>query len=348
MLICKKCFLEYNEENKVCSECGGPLSPKPIISSFTQEVLQEEEEKPKEKFICPQCKIIYEKTTVCIRCGEEVVSLSSFRQEKERPVEEEVEEQSESHTVEISQSTKEVIQTPLSPKIEKRGFEILTSLSEGAEQKGNAKTVHRVTHSQRPKKDYKRLSFYLGELVIMIIAGGYLLWSLYMHLFPKEVSSKTKNPQNSSVQELSSSFSPPSFPSPSTSPSSSMTSIPIITSLEETETVKKVRELLEKIRQANLHQDIELFLSCYSKDFKDREGKKRATLESWKKFNYIELSYHLKKFSLSSETAKAKVVWFIKYCPKSGGPPRENKTILEVVFQKEEEDWKIREVISES
>lgn len=347
MLICKKCFLEYNEENNFCSECGGPLSPKQIISSAKKELSQEEEERPKEKFICPQCKIIYEMTTTCIRCGREVVPLSCFHEEKEKATVEEVEEQFESQTIEIFRSTNELIETPLSPKTDKSGLENSTSPSEGSEKKGHAKTMNRVVVSRRPKRDYRRLSFYLGELVIMIIAGGYLLWSLYIHLFSKEVSSKTKNAKEPTVQELSSSSSsPPSFPS--SSPSSSMSSLPITTALEETETIRKIRELLENIRKANLHQDIELFLSCYSKDFKDREGKKRATLESWKKFNYIELSYHLKKFSLSSETARAIVVWFIKYCPKSGGPSQENKTTLEVLFQKEEEEWKIREIIFES
>ncbi len=343
MLICKKCFLEYNEENKFCSECGGPLSPKQIISSGKQEPSQEEEEKSKEKFICPQCKIIYERTTACIRCGEEVVPLSCFHREKERVIEEEVEERPESQTVEISQPDKEVMEPPSSPKIDKSTFEISTPPSERSEKKGYARTIYGGVLYRRPKRDYKRLGFYLGELVIMIIAGGYLLWSFSVHLFSKEVSSKTKNSLGPSVQELSSSI------SPSPSPSSSMTPLPIITSLEETETVKKIRELLENIRQANLHQDMELFLSCFSKEFKDREGKKRATLESWKKFNYIELSYHLKKFSLSSsETARAKVVWSLKYCPKSGGSPQENRTVLEVLFQKEEEGWKIKEVIPES
>jgi rRNA maturation endonuclease Nob1 len=54
ILICKKCKIEYKEGEEVCSNCGGRLVPK---------------EKPKEKFICPKCKILYESMKSCIKCG---------------------------------------------------------------------------------------------------------------------------------------------------------------------------------------------------------------------------------------------------------------------------------------
>jgi len=36
-----------------------------------------------------------------------------------------------------------------------------------------------------------------------------------------------------------------------------------------------------------LQKDIDLFISCYASDFKNREEKKKATIDNWKKFDYL-------------------------------------------------------------
>jgi ketosteroid isomerase-like protein len=108
--------------------------------------------------------------------------------------------------------------------------------------------------------------------------------------------------------------------------------------------IRSIKALLEHVRQANLQKDIDLFISCYASDFRDLDGRRRATLAYWEKFNYVDLSYDLKDPSISAETAKAKVQWVIKTSSKSGGRPQENKSVLEVTFKKEEGGWKIKEV----
>ena len=113
-------------------------------------------------------------------------------------------------------------------------------------------------------------------------------------------------------------------------------------SINELGGVDGIKDLLEKIRQANLQNNIDLFMSCYASDFKDREGKRRATLESWEKFNYLDMSYDLKQWSISLDTAEARVGWLMRISPKSGGQPRESKTVLDVPFKKEEDSWKIK------
>jgi ketosteroid isomerase-like protein len=108
--------------------------------------------------------------------------------------------------------------------------------------------------------------------------------------------------------------------------------------------IEKIRGMLENIRQANLKKNIDLFLSCYSSDFKDREVKKKATLDNWKRFDYLDLSYDLRNLSISGDTAKAKVEWLIRIFPTTGGKPQESKTTLDVLLKKEEGGWKIKEV----
>jgi ketosteroid isomerase-like protein len=112
----------------------------------------------------------------------------------------------------------------------------------------------------------------------------------------------------------------------------------------EIQEIRNIETLLENIRQANLKKDIDLFLSCYASNFKDREGKKKATLSFWTKFDYLDLSYDLKNSSISGDTAKVKVEWVIRISPITGGQQQKSKANLDVKLKKEEGGWKIEEV----
>jgi hypothetical protein len=116
------------------------------------------------------------------------------------------------------------------------------------------------------------------------------------------------------------------------------------TATNESIETEGIRDLLEKIRQANLQKNINLFMSCYSTDFKNREEKKSTTLEAWNNFNYLDLSYVLKDYSISKDTAQAKVEWLIKFYLKEGSGTKENRSILDVTFNKEDGGWKIKEI----
>jgi ketosteroid isomerase-like protein len=112
----------------------------------------------------------------------------------------------------------------------------------------------------------------------------------------------------------------------------------------EIQEIRNIETLLENIRQANLKKDIDLFISCYASNFKDREGKKRATLAFWTKFDYVDLSYDLKNSSISGDTAKVKVEWLIIISSKTVKQPQKSKANLDVTLKKEEGGWKIEEV----
>jgi ketosteroid isomerase-like protein len=112
----------------------------------------------------------------------------------------------------------------------------------------------------------------------------------------------------------------------------------------ETQEIGSIKTLLENVRQSNLKKDIDLFVACYTSDFVNLEGRKRATLAYWKNFSYLDLSYDLKDLSISVETAKARVEWLIKTSSSAGGQPQQNKSVLDVAFKKEDGRWKIKEV----
>jgi uncharacterized protein YbaR (Trm112 family)/ketosteroid isomerase-like protein len=211
----------------------------------------------------------------------------------------------------------------------------------------------------KPKKDYRRLFLEVGGITIMALAGGYFLWSVYSNLIRKEpdpktlisksavsqilpASSSSTNPATtgmesgeSKAKEESSSISKETVPSPPD------TSKPPSTEIQE---IRNIETLLENIRQANLKKDIDLFISCYASNFKDREGKKRTTLAFWTKFDYVDLSYDLKNSSISGDTAKVKVEWVIKISSTTGRQQQKSKSNLDVKLKKEEGGWKIEEV----
>jgi ketosteroid isomerase-like protein len=214
----------------------------------------------------------------------------------------------------------------------------------------------------KPKKDYRRLFLEVGGITIMALAGIYFLYSVYSNLIRKEPEPRTPISRSSVTQALPTSSATPQpastgkesgetktreestavskdgLPTPSSPPDA-----PKEPSAENPE-IRNIENLLENIRQANLKKDIDLFLSCYASNFKDREGKKRATLSFWTKFDYLDLSYDLKNSSISGDTAKVKVEWVIRISSSTSGQQQKSKSNLDVKLKKEEGKWKIEEV----
>jgi len=162
-----------------------------------------------------------------------------------------------------------------------------------------------------------------GGLFVLVFALGYFFW-----------------------QEPSSSHTPPSkeIASPSAGIPSPQSQSPV----SEKKEAEKIRSLFENIRQANLKKNIGLFMSCYSHDFEDKEGKRLAVLETWENFNYLDLSYRLKKQTSTGDTADVRVEWLIRTSPKAGGQPQDSRTVLNVTLSREEGNWKIKATRSAS
>ena len=155
-----------------------------------------------------------------------------------------------------------------------------------------------------------------GVLLLLIVGGGYLFWKQY----PLSVK-----PTSTEVT---------SSPSPLISLADSQ---PI---MEEKE-VEKIGSVFENIKRANLQKDIDLFMSCFSRDFSGAEGKRRDTLKMWETFNYHQLSYDLKKETISGDTADVRLEWVVRTSERAGGKLRDGKTVLDVTLKREDGCWKI-------
>src|SRR4030042_1148905 len=102
MLFCKKCQVEYEEDKRFCPNCGSFLIRKEETLSDFEDTEKPAEEKPKEKFI-------YEKSKTCIRCGAEVVLLTSFQEKGAPEADQEPEAEKESPQV---LTTREWLESP--------------------------------------------------------------------------------------------------------------------------------------------------------------------------------------------------------------------------------------------
>jgi len=162
-----------------------------------------------------------------------------------------------------------------------------------------------------------------GGIFILVVALGYFFWL-------KPSSSGT--PLSKEIASLSAGTPSPQSQSP----------------VSKKEEAEKIRSLFENIRQANLKKNIGLFMSCYSRDFEDREGKRLAVLETWENLNYLDLSYHLKKQTITGDTADVRVEWLTRTSPKAGGQPQDTRTVLSVMLSREEGNWKIKAINSGS
>ena len=156
-----------------------------------------------------------------------------------------------------------------------------------------------------------------GVILLLIIAGGYLFWKQY----PPPVK-----PISIEV---------PSSPSPLPSPPDPQT-------VTENKEVEKIRSVFENIRRANLQKDIGLFMSCFSRDFSGAEGKRKDTLKMWETFNYQDLSYDLKKQTISGDMADVRLEWVVRTSERTGGKLRDGRTVLDVTLKKEDGHWKIQ------
>jgi hypothetical protein len=366
MLICKTCNIEYAEGKKFCRLCGTPLVPKEKPSIKLEDKFLGKEKGTKTPLICPKCKILYESGKYCRKCGsalilqhqteQDIIITQSQAQESiqmtssKKPLRKEELICPNCHTVYETGKFCKKCGSPFTDKSKVMAGEMVSKLPPPEPQKPlwreprekesqkveEAKILEKRVNTrkiliEKQKPNFSSLYIVVACAILGIMVLGYFLWPKYSHLIIKKPPLSTEVPQKGETS------SPPQVVAP-TKPES------LTSQQSEAQVIDEIKNLLENIRQANFQKNIDLFMSCYSLDFRDREERKRNTLETWKNFDYLELSYDLKSPSISRNIATAKVEWFILISPKSGGGGQESKVVLDVTFIKEDSGWKIKEI----
>jgi ketosteroid isomerase-like protein len=372
MLACGKCHAEHDDGTEFCQKCGSPLTAiedsrvalselppfgeakaqaeedsSESLSSLLSDETVEVEEPPQKRLVCSRCKLIYEGRETCIRCGASLVEQGASQENERHLTSEALEVEERAVIRETPQSEEEILpfrwedtQPVSSPEL----FPLTGRTEEGGEvpkqgptpKTSESRVERKVILPKKKKFNFRRLPLEALSVLILVIAAGYLLWSLYSNFMKRpEAGGSLSKGGTQAILTGASAASPPLAP-PSTA--AQINALP-----EMSQEIEEIKGLLENIRKANLEKNIELFMSCYASDFKDREGKRRAALEAWKDFDYRDLSFDLTKESISGQTARAKVEWLVKISSKNGGSPEESKTAMDVLFKKEDTGWKIKE-----
>jgi hypothetical protein len=105
---------------------------------------------------------------------------------------------------------------------------------------------------------------------------------------------------------------------------------------------EKIKALFDMIRRANLEKRIDLFISCYAADFDGINEKRKSILENWEKFDYLDLSYDLKKLAVRDHSAHVRVEWQSSLSSKHGRKTETITSVLDVSLKKENGKWRIQ------
>lgn len=352
MLICMKCHMEYEDGTPFCNNCGGDLVPKKEPEPKQEDKKKPEGAKPDGRLVCPKCHILYEKRTSCIRCGVPLVTQSELKKMKESPPppgpETKKVEPKATEPSEVKREPPPVPPPKKTPGEEKKEEPKRASAPEtkrerppiqaGEQRPAKESLEDQIEGAVLPKKEkqnfFRSLHGILFIIFLLMVAAYFLI-----NYFGKGESTRIETP---SPKKIAASPKKEDLPvSKELSPTIPSSALPVVLLPQE---IQKILDLLENVRLANLRKDINLFMSCYASDFKDLEERRRTALESWSRYNYIDLAYVLKVESVSIDSAKARVEWRIRSIPITGGQSEEGKSVMNVAFQKEKNEWKIKEV----
>lgn len=352
MLVCMKCHMEYEDGTPFCSNCGGDLVAKQEPKPVKEEKKKEGEVKPDGRLVCPKCHILYEKLTSCIRCGAPLVTQAALKEMKESPPPAAPEgKKTESKGAPPSEVKKEPppVPSPKKPPVEPRKGEpkqpyaadmTQEPSSIEAAEKGPVKELpedkkEKPFTLEKPTKSFFYSLHGILSIILLLMVAIYFLVNHFL-------TEKRVDPGPPSTKKtVASPKKESSTISKEASPAVPSSELPVVLLPQE---IQKLLDLLENIRQANLKKNISLLMSCYATDYQDPEERRRTALQSWSKYNYLDLDYVLKVESVSIDSAKARVEWKIRSIPVTGGQPEEGKSVLNVTFQKEKNEWKIKEV----
>ncbi len=103
--------------------------------------------------------------------------------------------------------------------------------------------------------------------------------------------------------------------------------------------------LLNRIREAQLQKDIDLFLSVYSPSFPEITKKRGQTLKIWKTYDFLEIKFLIYEIQQKdTQTFLAKVTWIIKAQNLDSNEIQKSLKTYQVAFSKGSGEWLIQDL----
>jgi hypothetical protein len=104
-------------------------------------------------------------------------------------------------------------------------------------------------------------------------------------------------------------------------------------------------KLLNRIQEAQLKKDIDLFLSAYSPSFPEISKKREQTLQIWKDYDFLEIQYLIDDVQpKDSQNFLAKVTWKIKAQHLDSNKIKRFLKSYRVCFSKGSGEWLIQNI----
>lgn len=108
---------------------------------------------------------------------------------------------------------------------------------------------------------------------------------------------------------------------------------------------EQIKETLNNLREAQLRQDLILFMSCYSYIYPSLDKKRRDTQAYWYEFNFLGLDYTLDEVKpVGQDTALAKVTWTMQVQSRRSQLIETFMQTYQVGLAKELGKWRIRSI----
>jgi hypothetical protein len=111
---------------------------------------------------------------------------------------------------------------------------------------------------------------------------------------------------------------------------------------------EKVQGILQQVREAQLHKDINLFMAAYSPSFPDLAAKKARILKTWERYNYLDLNFTVENFSSQKPgSIMAKVAWALTLKDRRSQEKMNLVKKYTVYFVNESGKWLIQNLVPE-
>jgi len=105
----------------------------------------------------------------------------------------------------------------------------------------------------------------------------------------------------------------------------------------------QVTERLNRIRQAQLNKDINLFLSSFSPDFPQLEEKRQKVLKTWQLYDFVNMNFEIQDMQKQDDNTMAvKVYWQVEYKNQHAEEIKQIDKYYSVSFSKEGDQWLIK------
>jgi len=174
----------------------------------------------------------------------------------------------------------------------------------------------------------------------LIIAAGFLIVIILGLLLrqgtvPTEVAEKPPPPAVAPTTPVAPAAPTAEKPAPPAAP----------TPAAEATLADEVAETLNNLREAQLKNDIILFMSCYSYLYPSLDKKRETTLEYWKDFKFLDLNFILDDIKpMGENNALARVTWTMQIQTRKSQEFDSFTQTFRVVLAKELGKWRVRSI----